>query len=202
MAELQHHTVNAVNTCSAVNTCTAETVVKWRRHTTCPTNGRPLQTLKERIKRSQTHHMVAISLVIVNAIAEKVPMMAIVLLMMSFLAFSMPALMSFTSCSNSRTIRSQSSMYMATAGQEARSLIHFSLFGRYTAALIRDVDTQHQHDRITMWLAGALHSLCSTGLLSCKRYRAHAVDNVLTSSCTSYSCAVPRAAKRNCMPSR
>jgi len=42
-------------------------------------------------------HIVAISLVMVKAMAEKVPMIAMVLLMMSFFAFSVPALMSFTS---------------------------------------------------------------------------------------------------------
>lgn len=47
-----------------------------------------------------TAHHADTSLVMVNAIAENVPMMAMVDLMMSFLAFSMPARMSFTSCTH------------------------------------------------------------------------------------------------------
>jgi hypothetical protein len=47
--------------------------------------------------------MVAMSRVMVKAMAENVPMMAIVLLIMSFFAFSMPALMSLTSCSQHTT---------------------------------------------------------------------------------------------------
>lgn len=49
-----------------------------------------------------TPHHADTSLVMVNAIAENVPMMAMVDLMMSFLAFSMPARMSFTSCTHTR----------------------------------------------------------------------------------------------------